>query len=64
MVLRIVGLGLAGMVVVTATAAAAGALVAGSVVAACAVRRRVKAGADWPAEKPAEPGAPEPDPAP
>jgi hypothetical protein len=64
MLLRIAGLGLAGLVVVTATAAAAGALVAGTAVAACAMRRRAKADAAWPAEDVGDPPGPAPDPAP
>jgi hypothetical protein len=67
MLLRIAGLGLAGMVVMTATAtatataAAAGALVAGTAVAAGAMRRRAKASAAWPAEHPADPPGPAPE---
>ena len=64
MLLRIAGLGLAGMVVMTATAAAAGALVAGTAVAVCAARRKARAGTAWPAEPPAGTDAPEPDPMP
>lgn len=51
MLLRIVGLGLAGMVVMTATAAAAGALVAGTAVVACTARRRARSSTAWPAEE-------------
>lgn len=59
MVLRIVGLGLVGMAVMTA---ATGALLAGTAAAICVARRRAKADAAWPAEPPAD--APEPDPVP
>lgn len=51
MLLRMMGVGLAGLAVVTATAAVAGATVAGAAVLACAAKRRVKARSAWPKEE-------------
>ncbi len=62
MLLRIAGLGLAGMVVMTAASVAAGALLAGTAAAVCVARRRAKSDAAWPPEPPTD--APEPDPVP
>ncbi|MBR0649307.1 hypothetical protein GXW78_06515 [Roseomonas terrae] len=53
MLLRIMGVGLAGAALLTAAAAASGAAVAGAAVLACAVaKRRGKARSAWPKEEP------------
>ncbi|MBW6397321.1 hypothetical protein KPL78_05635 [Roseomonas sp. HJA6] len=50
MLLRIAGMGLAGLALMTATAALTSAALVGAAAGACVVRRRAKARTAWPEE--------------